>query len=50
MPPMFTPLTNLTTVSYMPSIFIGYPAGQKAYNLFDLSTKKVFTSQDVKFS
>ena len=33
----------------MPSIFIGYPAGQKAYNLFDLSTKKVFTSQDVKF-
>ncbi|KAL6334539.1 hypothetical protein AAG906_018039 [Vitis piasezkii] len=33
----------------MPSIFIGYPAGQKAYKLFDLSTKKVFTSRDVKF-
>ncbi|RVW29287.1 Retrovirus-related Pol polyprotein from transposon TNT 1-94 [Vitis vinifera] len=33
----------------MPSIFIGYPAGQKSYKLFDLSTKKVFTSRDVKF-
>eukprot|EP00261_Vitis_vinifera_P033501 XP_019074744.1 PREDICTED: uncharacterized protein LOC100253049 isoform X2 [Vitis vinifera] len=33
----------------MPSIFIGYPVGQKAYKLFDLSTKKVFTSRDVKF-
>ncbi|RVW76463.1 Retrovirus-related Pol polyprotein from transposon TNT 1-94 [Vitis vinifera] len=25
----------------MPSIFIGYPVGQKAYKLFDLSTKKI---------
>ncbi|KAI9176474.1 hypothetical protein LWI28_003287 [Acer negundo] len=33
----------------IPSIFIGYPAGQKAYKLFDLSTKKNFTSRDVKF-
>jgi hypothetical protein len=33
----------------LPSIFIGYPLGQKAYKLFDLSTKKVFTSRDVKF-
>ncbi|WJZ84138.1 hypothetical protein VitviT2T_003758 [Vitis vinifera] len=33
----------------MSSIFIGYPVGQKAYKLFDLSTKKVFTSRDVKF-
>ena len=33
----------------MPSIFIGYPVDQKAYKLFDLSTKKAFTSQDVKF-
>ncbi|KAI9185245.1 hypothetical protein LWI28_005591 [Acer negundo] len=33
----------------VPSIFIGYPVGQKAYKLFDLSTKKVFTSRDVRF-
>ena len=33
----------------MPSIFIGYPVVQKAYKLFDLSIKKVFTSRDVKF-
>ncbi|KAI9195677.1 hypothetical protein LWI28_017144 [Acer negundo] len=33
----------------VPSIFIGYPVGKKAYKLFDLSTKKVFTSRDVKF-
>ena len=33
----------------MPSIFIGYPTDQKAYKLFDLSTKKVLTSRDVKF-
>lgn len=32
-----------------PSIFNGYPVGQKAYKLFDLSRKKVFISQDVKF-
>ena len=42
---MFTPLDYRA----MPSIFIGYPVGQKAYKLFDLSTKKVFTSRDVKF-
>ena len=45
MPPMFTPLDYRA----MPSIFIGYLVGQKAYKLFDLSTKKVFTSRDVKF-
>ena len=33
----------------MPFIFIGYPVDQKAYKLFDLSTKKAFTSRDVKF-
>ncbi|KAI9181123.1 hypothetical protein LWI28_011688 [Acer negundo] len=33
----------------VPSVFIGYPIGQKAYKLFDLSTKKIFTSRDVKF-
>ncbi|KAI9195862.1 hypothetical protein LWI28_018837 [Acer negundo] len=33
----------------IPTIFIGYLIGQKAYKLFDLSTKKVFTSRDVKF-
>lgn len=33
----------------IPSIFLGYFVGQKAYKLFDLSTKKIFTSRDVKF-
>jgi hypothetical protein len=33
----------------MPCIFIGYPAGQKAYKLYNLSTKKVITSRDVFF-
>ncbi|KAI9176776.1 hypothetical protein LWI28_007083 [Acer negundo] len=33
----------------IPLIFIGYPVGQKAYKLFNLSNKKVFTSRDVKF-
>ena len=33
----------------MPSIFIGYPIGQKAYKLFDISSKKIFTSRDVRF-
>ena len=33
----------------MPSKFIGYLTGKKAYKLFDLSTKKVFTSRYVKF-
>jgi len=33
----------------MPSIFIGYPTSQKAYKLFDLSSKKNFTSRDVRF-
>ena len=30
-------------------IFIGYPVGQKAYKLFNLSTRKIFTSRDVHF-
>ena len=30
-------------------IFIGYPIGQKAYKLFNLSTRKMFTSRDVHF-
>ncbi|KAI9194591.1 hypothetical protein LWI28_007414 [Acer negundo] len=33
----------------IPSVFVGYHIGQKAYKLFDLSTKKIFTSHDVKF-
>ena len=33
----------------LPSIFIGYPVGQKAYKLFNLSNKKIFTSRDVRF-
>jgi len=33
----------------IPSLFINYPIGQKAYKLFDLSTKKIFTSCDVRF-
>ena len=30
-------------------IFIGYPVRQKAYKLFNLSTRKIFTSRDVHF-
>ena len=30
-------------------IFNGYPVGQKAYKLFNLSTRKIFTSRDVHF-
>ena len=30
-------------------VFLGYPFGQKAYKLFDLTTKKIFTSRDVVF-
>ena len=30
-------------------IFIGYLVGQKAYQLFNLSTRKIFTSRDVHF-
>ncbi|KAM7485260.1 hypothetical protein LguiA_001269 [Lonicera macranthoides] len=33
----------------IPSILIGYPLGQKGYKLYNLSTKKIFTSRDVKF-
>jgi hypothetical protein len=33
----------------IPSIFIGYPVGRKAFKLFNLSTKKIFTSRDVRF-
>ena len=32
-----------------PCIFLGYPYSQKAYKLFDLETKKIFTSRDVHF-
>ncbi|KAJ9554960.1 hypothetical protein OSB04_009574 [Centaurea solstitialis] len=31
------------------ALFIGYPLGQKGYKLFDLRTKKIFISRDVKF-
>ena len=30
-------------------IFIGYPVGQKAYKLFNISTRKIFTNKDVHF-
>ena len=30
-------------------IFVGYPSGQKAYKVYDLETKKVFSSRDVIF-
>ena len=30
-------------------VFIGYPYGQKAYRLYDLESKHIFTSQDVVF-
>ena len=30
-------------------IFIGYLVGQKAYKLFNLSTRKIFTSRDIHF-
>ncbi|CAL8173718.1 unnamed protein product [Prunus armeniaca] len=30
-------------------LFIGYPAGQKAYKLYDLDTHRTFTSRDVIF-
>ena len=30
-------------------IFIGYPMGQKAYKLYDITTKKIFTNRDVVF-
>lgn len=32
-----------------PCIFLGYPYGQKAYKLLDLTTNKIFTSRDVVF-
>lgn len=32
-----------------PCIFIGYPPSQKAYKIYDLHTKKVYTSRDVTF-
>lgn len=38
----FSPRSN-------PSIFIGYPYGQKAYKLYDLVTHKVVISRDVIF-
>lgn len=33
----------------IPSVFIGYPPGMKAYRLYDIENKKVFTSRDVVF-
>ncbi|CAL2268146.1 unnamed protein product [Prunus armeniaca] len=30
-------------------VFLGYPSGQKAYKLFDITTRKLFTSRDVVF-
>ena len=30
-------------------IFVGYPYSQKGYRVFDLETRKIFTSRDVKF-
>lgn len=32
-----------------PGIFIGYPHAQKAYKVFDLETKTIYTSRDVTF-
>ena len=32
-----------------PCVFLGYPYGQKAYKLLDLTSKQIFTSRDVKF-
>ncbi|CAL2260088.1 unnamed protein product [Prunus armeniaca] len=31
------------------SIFLGYPSGQKAYKLYDLTTHKIFINRDVNF-
>ncbi|KAI5352640.1 hypothetical protein L3X38_005531 [Prunus dulcis] len=33
----------------IPSIFLGYPFGQKAFKLYDLESHKIFTSHNVKF-
>ncbi|CAL2225396.1 unnamed protein product [Prunus armeniaca] len=33
----------------IPSVFLGYPLGQKAFKLYDLESHKIFTSRDVKF-
>ena len=30
-------------------VFLGYPVGQKAYKLYDLTTHKIFTSRDIVF-
>ncbi|KAM2129542.1 hypothetical protein ACFX1R_009206 [Malus domestica] len=30
-------------------IFLGYPSGQKAYKLYNLTTRQIFTSRDVVF-
>ena len=30
-------------------VFIGYPYGKKGWELFDLKTKEIFVSRDVKF-
>ena len=31
-----------------PCVFLGYPFGQKAYKIFDLTTKKTIMSRDIK--
>lgn len=32
-----------------PCVFIGYPFAQKAYKVYNLKTKKIFTSRDITF-
>lgn len=32
-----------------PCVFIGYPFGEKAYKVYDLITKKIVISRDIKF-
>lgn len=32
-----------------PCVFLGYPFGQKAYKIYDLTTKRVIVTRDIKF-
>ena len=32
-----------------PCVFLGYPFGQKAYKVYDITTKRIIVSRDVKF-